>query len=217
MVQEHIAFFSLLIYMKSKNKEKNNRRINLFVPVFLLSLLFSLSFPVVAHSHPNESRETEYAVKAGFIYNFTRFIKWPEKVFSKEPKEWIIGVLGDSPIKDSLATLASRKKGKGEKIIIKGFSSLEEINKCHILFISHGEKRRIESIVAKVKNSPVLLIGDSPGFEKKGIGINLVIRENKVRFQINKDALERAGLRASSSLLNLGSAIHKKFKFAHGR
>lgn len=74
---------------------------------------------------------------------------------------------------------------------------------CHLLFVSSSEINRIARILDLVKNSPVLVVGDTPEFEGMGVGINFYIQENKVRFKIDKEAVERPGLKISSELLGL--------------
>lgn len=77
------------------------------------------------------------------------------------------------------------------------------MSSCHLLFVSSSERDRIARILDLVKKSPVLVVGDTPEFEGMGVGINFYIQENKVRFRINKEAVERTGLKISSELLGL--------------
>jgi len=176
---------------------------------FFFILLFAASFFCVhpAFSGDEKDYEREYIVKAGFIYNFTKFIQWPEKAFPHKKSEFLIGVLGSDPFRDILDTLAARKKVKGRKLVIRRFSSLDEIETCHVLFVSSSEKDHLEEILSGLSGSPVLIVGDTPGFAKWGVGINFYIQKNKVRIEFNKEALEKSGLKVSSQLLNVGRII----------
>lgn len=175
---------------------------------FFFLFFFSAFFcPPPLFSESGKAAQREYSIKAGFIYNFTKFIQWPESSFSGEQDKFVIGILGEDPFEDALDLLERKKKTGGREIAIQRFSSLRGIKKCQVLFVSSSEKNYIEKITRKFADSPVLLLGDTPGFAEKGIGINFYTRQNKVRFEFNRKALERAGIKVSSQLLNLGRMV----------
>jgi hypothetical protein len=53
----------------------------------------------------------------------------------------------------------------------------------------------------------VLTVSDERGFAQQGVGINFYTEEDKVRFEINQDAVNRSGLRISSKLLSLAKIV----------
>ena len=174
-----------------------------------LTLLFTASFfyATPAFSEDKAAYEREYIVKAGFIYNFTKFIKWPEDTFLYEEDEFLIGVIGSDPFGDILDTFAAKKTVKGRKLVIKRFSSIDEAKICHVLFVSSSEKDYLEDILSRLGGPSILFVGDTPGFAEQGVGINFYIQKNKVRIEFNKEALEKSGLKISSQLLNVGRVI----------
>lgn len=174
---------------------------------FLSLCLSSFCLPSSAFPEKSAAADMEYAVKAGFIYSFTKFTQWPESAFPGGQEEFVIGVIGDDPFGNTLDALAEQKKVQGRRVVIKRFSSLDEITGCQILFISSSQGGSLEKILARVGNKPVLLIGDTDGFAKKGVDVNFFIQEKKVRFEFNLKALDRAGIKVSSQLLNLGKII----------
>lgn len=176
---------------------------------FSFILLFTASFFYTspAFSGSEKAYEREYIVKASFIYNFTKFIKWPEEALHSESSEFLIGVWGDDPFGNILDTLAAKKKIQGHNLVIKRFSSLDEIETCHVLFVCSSEKNHLEEVLSKLRGFPVLIVGDTPGFAKRGVGINFYIKKNKVRIEFNKRVLEKSGLKVSSQLLNVGRII----------
>lgn len=173
--------------------------------IFLFTASFLYTSP--AFSGNEKAHEREYIVKAGFIYNFTKFIKWPEDALFQEQGKFLIGIWGDDPFGNILDTLAAKKKIQGHNLVIKRFSSLDEIETCHVLFVSSSEKNHLEEVLSKLSGSQVLIVGDTPGFAKRGVGINFYIKKNKVRIEFNKRALEKSGLKVSSQLLNVGRII----------
>jgi hypothetical protein len=172
-----------------------------------LILLSPFSTASTAFPETSDHVKIEYAVKAGFIYNFTKFIQWPEKAFQKGQEEFIVGVLGEDPFENSLDLLASQKKAQGWKIVIRHFSSQDEIAECHILFISPSQGGNLDKILSKGGGKPILMIGDTQGFAEKGVAVNFFIQDEKVRFEFNLKALEKAGIKVSSQLLHLGKII----------
>ena len=79
---------------------------------------------------------------------------------------------------------------------------MDAIN-CHILFISGSEKGRLPQILKQLNGRNVLTVGEMPGFTETGGMINFVLEGTKIRFQINNEAANSAGLKISSKLLNL--------------
>ena len=62
-------------------------------------------------------------------------------------------------------------------------------------------------IINTVKSLPILTIGETPGFARRGCIINLIVEDNKVRFEVNLDAAKLADLNISSRLLALAKII----------
>lgn len=148
---------------------------------------------------------SEYDVKAAFLYNFTKFVDWPPDAFP-DPSSLKICVLGDNPFGNSLQTVAGELVGN-RKLTVMRTDSLAKPAGCQVLFISRSEREHVPQILAAVKGSPVLTVGDTKGFADDGVIINFVPEGSKVRFEINTDSAERARLRISSKLLQLAKRI----------
>lgn len=206
-----ILFFSPLFLLQMAYQKmlilRNFPQYILYNFSFILLFTASFFYTSPAFSGNEKAYEREYIVKAGFIYNFTKFIKWPEEALHSEDSEFFIGVMGSDPFGNILDTIAAKKKIQGRNLVIKRFSSLDEIETCHILFVSSSEKDHLEEVLSKLRGSQVLIVGDTPGFAKRGVGINFYIKKNKVRIEFNKRALEKSGLKVSSQLLNIGRII----------
>lgn len=76
-------------------------------------------------------------VKAVFIYNFTKYISWPQ---SESSGDFIVGVLGSPAMESSLNALAAKKKVGTRDIKVLNFNSFDAIQKCHILFVGNAKK-----------------------------------------------------------------------------
>lgn len=144
---------------------------------------------------------SEYDIKAAFLYNFTKFVEWPASTFEDERSSFRICILGEDPFGKSLRDIAVEPVA-GRKITLVGMANLKP-ESCHVLFISRSERSRMPQILQDLGDAPVLTVADTSGFLEEGGIINFVLEGSKVRFQINQEAAERAGIKISSKLLRL--------------
>jgi len=178
--------------------------------LFLLISLLNLSSQLIpAKALAQDQQARAYAIKAGFIYNFTRFIQWPAQSKSSEPiHRFNVCVFGDNPFGTILQRLAKKHEFRDPSLEIKLDVAMEDFKGCQILFVSSSEGSSVEGITAKAWEWPILVLGDTPGYAEQGIDINLLIIENRVTFEVNKGRLEARGFRVSSELLELATRVH---------
>ncbi|HET6228341.1 MAG TPA: YfiR family protein [Bacteroidia bacterium] len=169
----------------------------------IIILLLTLLTPIV-YAQPQTEAE-ELNLKAAFIYNFTRFIEWDDDIF---PNEFVIGIIGNSNIDEPLEEIAQSHKAGNKKIKIKRFYSLDEIEKCNILFISKNVKISLDDVLLKPDLKKTLIIGEKESYAQLGAGINFVIIDKKLKFEVNKKSLNEAGLKVSSQLLKLAIIVN---------
>jgi len=145
----------------------------------------------------------EYPIKAAYLYNFGRYVRWPAGSFRNNGR-FIVGVLGADPFGGSLSTIAANKKVDGRNMTVRRFASLDEYTPCHILFIARSiDPKEQRKAIKTLGKSPVLLVGETPGFAEWGGVINFFVQANKIRFEINRDAERRAQLHISAQLFPL--------------
>ncbi|MBP6731628.1 MAG: YfiR family protein [Chitinophagales bacterium] len=147
----------------------------------------------------------EYNLKAAFVYRFTNYIEWDTNLATDE---FVIGVVGNSPITTSLNAIAKSQLAKGKKIVVRQFDSPAEIGRCHILFIPQKTPFSLFDIMAKVPARGMLTISEKPGYASLGTGINFILVDDKLKFEINTKALYSSGLTASSQLLKLAVIVN---------
>jgi len=149
----------------------------------------------------------EYEIKTAFIYNFAKFVEWPQNTFPDNQSSFVIGVLGQDVFGKHLDALEG-KILKDREVRVKRYHDVQEISTCHMLFISSLEGHRLPEIFKALKNKSVLTIGDMPQFNQSGGVINFILEDNKVRFEINSKAADQAGLTISSHLLRLAQVVY---------
>ncbi len=173
----------------------------------MYALILAANLGFVSSDSAQQSRPEEYQVKAVYLYNFGRFVEWPAAAGNDE--SLTICILGHDPFGAVLdATLSGEAIGN-LKLAAKRIPTLRDATSCRILFISSSEASRIREILARVEKSPVLTVSDMPGFTANGGMIQFVLKENKVRFEVNLAAAEKAGLSFSSQLLKVATDIRK--------
>jgi len=153
---------------------------------------------------------SEYQVKALCLYNFAKYVEWPADAFPEAKTPICIGVIGNNEFVDTLKTVVKSKAINGHPISIQPLKAEEDGRKCHVLFVSSSENKRLEEILQPVKSSPVLTVGEDGSFAQAGGIICFAVRSNKVRFDIDLAAASQARLQISSKLLSLADAVRGK-------
>lgn len=153
-----------------------------------------------------QSSPLEYQVKAAFLYQFFKFVEWPANAFNATHNIICIGVVDGGPMASALQPIEG-KEAKGRRVVIKRFKELKDLEFCHILFISSGMEGRLAEILDQLRGTSTLTVSDIDGFARRGGMINLITVEDKIQFEINVDAAERAKLQISSHLLRLARIV----------
>lgn len=155
---------------------------------------------------------TEYQVKALFLMNFTKYVDWPDTAFAATNTPLTIGVYGENNFGDNLQKAVAGKKVGNRSIVIRQFDGTNDMAQCQILFISNSEEKNQGKILDQLKASPVLTVGETEQFTEQGGIINFVIKDGKVRLEINLQAAQQANLQISSKLLSVADVVKGKPK-----
>ncbi len=158
---------------------------------------------LLAFSSRSYAQETNYKSYSLFLYNFIKYIEWPA-----DNSDFVIGVMGESPIIKELELLAKTKKAKGRPIIIKKITTADEAAACQMVYIPPGKSSMLKVIAEKTKGKPVLLVGEREGLAKKGAGMSFVtLDDDTLKFEFNQTVLDQNHLKIPSVLSKLGLAI----------
>jgi hypothetical protein len=168
-------------------------------------IFFLLLLSVMRQTAAAQTSKGEANLKAVFIYNFTRYIEW-DSAANLDKNNFVIGVIGPSPVTSSLSEIARTNRVGNKRIIIHLYNKPEEIRDCHILFIPKDLTFSLASILEHTR-AGTLTVSETPGFARQGTALNFVIKTDKLKFEANLKALAFAGLRASSQLLKLAEII----------
>ncbi len=150
---------------------------------------------------------TESEVKAAYIFNFAKYIEWPDSAFSSTNTPIIIGVLGSDPIGENLRTAIAGKLVNGRAFELRQAKLDAGLAACHILYLPATERTSFADLAPLLRDYPVLTVSDADAFILQGGVIGLVKRGGNIRLQINLDAANAAGLKVSSRLLTLADQV----------
>jgi hypothetical protein len=174
--------------------------------VTLLGLLFFIQLVNPLQVHAQDAL-SEYQVKAAYLFNFLKFVEWPEESFADPLAPIVIGVVGEDPFGNALPQVVIGKTVQGRDLVIRIYRPGEDLRGAHILFISASERKRLPTILSSLRGSSVLTVADTAGFLDAGGMIQFLNENGRVRFAINVDATGRAKLKMSSKLLSLAKVV----------
>jgi hypothetical protein len=161
-----------------------------------------------------QPKPQEYQVKAIYLYNFSKFVQWPAAAQTNDT--FSICVMGHDPFGAALDSALAGEKIEQKPMAARRITDVQDAARCQILFIAASESAHVKQILAAVAKNGVLTVSDVADFSANGGMIQFVIQENKVRFEVNLTAADKAGLILSSQLLKVASAVIKESPTENG-
>ncbi len=169
----------------------------------IVLVVFSLLFLSAHKIDPKD--DTKAKIKAVYLYNFSKYIDWPEDYKSGS---FVVTVLGaNSSLLTELDKMASLKKLGNQEISVKSISSAGALEKSHIIFIPFENSGQLNEVISKIKGNSTLIVTEKQGLTKQGAAINFIVKDNKQAFELNKANAEHYKLKVSSNLVKLATLI----------
>lgn len=168
-----------------------------FVAVAALALAAVAACP---QSTPAAGQLSAPALKAAFLFNFARFTEWPS---DSPPGPITLCVLGDATLADALDRLAGDRQIGGREVSVARLATNRAVKTCHLLYLAGTDAAIHARALDEVAHAPVLTVGDGEQFVRIGGLVGLFFDRGRMRFAVNTDAVQRAGLKLSSQLLGL--------------
>lgn len=174
----------------------------------IASLFCLLTIVASPHQIVAQGVASQNNVMASFIYNFAGFLTWPEtSTFQQTNNEFVIFIVGNDQLVDPLQYISSRKTVQGKAIRVKHFDAIPYGEPCHMLILGNGKEHLIADALGDSLLSKAVLITECADCLDKGTAINFVTEEDRIRFEINKKALDKRHIYVSSRLLNLAIKV----------
>jgi hypothetical protein len=146
-------------------------------------------------------------VKAAFIFHFAQMVEWPTNAIASSTSPIVMCMVDDESYSLALHSAVDGKQIGAHPIEIRYLREKASPRGCHLLVIAGEDRKHRQAILDAVKNAPVLTVGDSEDFTATGGVIGLFLEDNKIRFDINLNAAQRANLKISSRLLLLARNV----------
>ncbi len=165
--------------------------------VFCLSSLALANQPVL-----------EYKVKAAYLYNFTKFITWPDK----HSDTFNLCILGADRFVTLLKPLEQRT-AMGKPIHLKRLDAIQQAGPCDILYIDDaatlggGSKQPLPAVFYDGSLDGILTVSSQPSFAPRGGMIGFILSDGKIRLQVNLAELKKNGLKISAKLMEVAELV----------
>jgi hypothetical protein len=150
-------------------------------------------------------RPTDYEVKAAFLYNFARFVRWPEEAANRPA--FVVAVVGEDPFGPVLDRAFAGKTVLGKPVRIHRTRSAPEAASAHIAFVGASERAHLGEVLAALESGRVLTVGDMERFADGGGMVGFQVKDATVRFEVNLGEVQRAGLQMSSQVIRLAVRV----------
>lgn len=172
-----------------------------FIRKYCTVILCFLFFNLEAPAQIGEAR-----LKSIWLEKFSKFIEWPT---DDSLEYFTIAILGKGDINEYLVDIYQNRKIKDKPVRIRQIEDIDSLEDCNILFVNEDKEKELDKVIDKVREKPILTIGDTQGFAKKGVIINFYLEQNKVRFELNISAAKSSGLDVDFRLLEAAKIVKK--------
>jgi YfiR/HmsC-like len=199
-------------------RETRRRWRAVFWPAFTVLVASAALFTATAvrgrPRAPAISAPLEYEVKAAFLFRFAQFVEWPADTFKESSEPFTYCTIGDDPFHGALErTLTGKTIGQRQLRVehlsgTSAGSSTVKIAECQVLFVGEpADRKHVAETLASAGSLPILTVGERDQFAANGGAIGFCTEDNKIRFEVNLDAAEKAGLKISAKLLALAKTV----------
>ena len=179
---------------------------NVWLQGALIAAVIGTFSPAAAEQATGPS---EHQVKAAMLYNFAKFVEWPDDVFTGPAAPLTIGILGADPFGRDIDAVAARTI-KGRPVEVRRFRKSEDVTYCHILFVGSLPEGQAAAHIRNLRRRGMLLVGDREQFIRQGGMINFLIKDDAVSFEVNVEAVQGAGMRIHPRVLNMARIVHEQ-------
>jgi len=177
--------------------------------ILLIWLAVMLVFPTVRLAHAREPA-VEEGVKAAILFNFIRFVDWPEAIMPEPPPPRVVAIIGRDALQERVVALASSDAlaSRVSVLVVKDLDHLAaSMEQIQVLYIARSAKKDIPRILDLLQARPVLTVCDDENFVRQGGMMNYVRDDSRIRFDINLDEAEKSRLKMSAKLFGLARVI----------
>jgi hypothetical protein len=175
----------------------------------LLALVVALTGADAGAQEPDSAGKVEYQVKAGFLANFGKLTEWPLES-ERATNAFRIGVLDDGTALEIIRETLAGKQVKGRAIEVLRLETGADIKAFEMVFVTRAAGDQWKELLRQVGDAPVLTVGECEPFARAGGRINFILKDQKVRFEVNLESANEAGLKISSKVASMATVVRRK-------
>ena len=194
------------------------RAVTRFNPHADVAALAFISFAMIPGAIATAHAQVEvYALKAALLSKFGLYVEWPSSAFSSPTSPFNLCIAGEDPFGKSLDKVVAGERINDRNVVSRRLKTVGRNSGCHILYIGGSDEQRGEQIIEAVRGGSVLTVSDAGGSTTAAGIIDFVIKDNRVRFDIDDEAAAQNGLVISSKLLSLALNVKRRASSKEGR
>lgn len=159
---------------------------------------------MLASTLVNAQERPLHEVYSMMVFNFVKYVQWPT---NEGNKEFVIGVIGNDNIYNTLSSWYAGKPKGSMTYVIKKFKSAAEVADCQVVFIDRTKSGEFDAVNERVKGKGTLVVTDRNGLGAKGSCINFKTVDEKLKFELNQSAIAASNLKVSSVLSSMAIVI----------
>ncbi|MCI0750439.1 MAG: YfiR family protein [Flammeovirgaceae bacterium] len=165
--------------------------------LLIVALVFAAHFSW-AQERPN------HEIHAAMLYNFIKYVQWPNET---DAGEFVVGVMGEDDVLNTLKTWYDGKPKGSKKYVIKKLTAAADAATCAVVYLGRSKSREFENIKNAVTGKPVLTITDGNGLGQKGSCINFKVIDGKLKFELNQGTVSSSNLKVAGQLQSMAIVI----------
>ncbi len=165
--------------------------------LLILSIFITIGTGVAQDRPPHE-------IHAAMLYNFIKYVQWPNE---GEAGEFVVGVIGDDNVFNTLKQWYDGKPKGSKKYVIKKLSSPAESSDCQVVYVGKSKNKDFDTIKTNTTGKSILTITDGNGLGQKGSCINFKVVDGKLKFELNQATVNGSNLKISSQLSSMAILI----------
>ncbi|MBC7499422.1 MAG: YfiR family protein [Herminiimonas sp.] len=152
---------------------------------------------------------SEEGVKAAYLYRFLQYVDWPVGSFQRPDSPFVIGIVNNDDIADHLVKAVAGRSVNNRIVTVKKLHPGDGVAGINLLFVGNAEKQRLVQWLRQSKEHPMLVVSDADDALAKGSMINFRIVDERVRFEVALDPVEKSGLKLNSRILTVALSVIK--------
>jgi hypothetical protein len=146
----------------------------------------------------------EHEIHAAMLFNFIKYVQWPDEASAGD---FVVGVMGEDNVFNTLKAWYDGKPKGAKKYVIKKLSTAEEAASCHVVYLGKSKSKEFENIKNAIAGKPVLTVTDGSGLGQKGSCINFRVIDGKLKWELNQATFTSSNLKVSGQLASMSILI----------